>query len=58
MLFATVLGILLGAAAALLIEQWLRDELGAATPAVQPRLARSGRAPLPSSIALRRLPPR
>ncbi len=54
MLFATVLGILLGAAAALLIEQWLRAELAAAPP----RLARSGRAALPSSIALRRLPPR
>lgn len=58
MLFATVLGVLLGAAAALLIEQWLRAELGGSTPAVQARLARPGRVPVPSSITLRRLPPR
>ena len=56
MLFATLLGVLLGAAAVLLLEQWLRAELAAVRPAVQPRLARPGRTT--TSIALRRLPPR
>ena len=56
MLFATVLGVLLGAAAVLLLEQWLRAELAAMRPAVQPRLARPSR--VTTSIALRRLPPR
>lgn len=56
MLFATVLGVLLGAATVLLLEQWLRAELAAARPAVHARLARPGRAT--TSIALRRLPPR
>ena len=58
MLFATVLGVLLGAAAALLIEQWLRAELSATPPAVRLPFARPGRVPAVSSIALRRLPPR
>ena len=56
MLFATLLGVLLGAATVLLLEQWLRAELVAVRPAVQPRLARPRRAT--TSIALRRLPPR
>ena len=55
MLFATVLGVLLGGAAVLLVEQWLRAELSSRRPAVQPRLVEHGRM---SSIALRRLPPR
>ena len=42
MLFATVLGVLLGGAAVLLVEQWLRAELSSRRPAVQPR-ARSAR---------------
>ncbi len=56
MLFATVLGVLLGAAAVLLLEQWLRAELATVRPAVEPRLARHAR--VTTSIALRRLPPR
>ena len=56
MLFATLLGVLLGAAAVLLVEQWLRAELAAMRPAVEHRLARPGR--VTTSIALRRLPPR
>ena len=55
MLFATVLGVLLGGATVLLVEQWLRAELGAQRPAVQPRIVERGR---PASLALRRLPPR
>ena len=55
MLFATVLGVLLGGAAVLLVEQWLRAELGAQRHAVQPRIVQPVRT---SSIALRRLPPR
>jgi len=55
MLFATLLGVLLGGATVLLLEQWLRAEL-AVRPAVQPHLARPRRAT--TSIALRRLPPR
>ncbi len=56
MLFATLLGVLLGAAAVLLVEQWLRAELAAVRPAVQPRLARPAR--VTTAPALRRLPPR
>ncbi len=58
MLFATVLGVLLGGATVLLVEQWLRAELSSRRPAVQPRLVRPGQTPAMSSIALRRLPPR
>ncbi len=61
MLFATILGVLLGAAAALLIEQWLRAELGSPRPAVQPGIApliEAGRQVRATSITLRRLPPR
>ena len=39
MLFAIALGLVLGAAGALLIEQWLRGELSAAPRRAQPRIS-------------------
>lgn len=47
MLFATVLGALLAAAAVLLVGQWLRAELGAAAERAPVRVARAGGACLP-----------
>ena len=40
MLFAIVLGLLLGAAGTLLVEQWLRAELSAAPRTAHPRVSR------------------
>lgn len=47
MLFATVLGLILGAAAVLLVEQWLRAELSAAARPVRPRISRASGALAP-----------
>ena len=47
MLFATVLGLMLGAAAVLLLEQWLRAELAAAPRRGRPRISRASGALAP-----------
>ena len=56
MLFATVLAALLGAAAVLLVGQWLRAELGAAPERAPVRAARAGAACSPhrARLGLRR----
>lgn len=41
MLFTTILGLILGAATVLLVEQWLRAELKAVSRPIRPQISRS-----------------